>query len=57
MEPKHIFFNVLKLDDEHKFLLKFEENDIAQQVHFSRNKKHFITNLKAYVRMEKNMTK
>ena len=34
-----------------------KKSDIGRQVHFSRNKKYSITNLKTYVRIKKDVTK
>ena len=52
MEPRYIFFNELKIDVNHRFLLKFEESESVKQICFSRRKKHFIANLKVYVKIE-----
>ena len=52
MEPKYIFFNELKIDSNHRFLLNFAESESVKQICFSRRKNYFITNLKVYVKVE-----
>ena len=52
MEPKLIFSNELELDIEHRFSLNFGKNENFEEIHFSRKKKYFITNVKAFVIMK-----
>ena len=57
MEPKYIFFDELGLNIRRRFSQNFRENESIEQIYFSSKKQYFITNLKAFVRMEPDIEK
>ena len=56
-ETKIYIFDELGLDIRHRFSQNFRENESIEQMHFSSKKQYFITNLKAFVRMEPDIEK
>lgn len=56
-ETKIYIFDELGLDIRHRFSQNFRENESIEQIHFSSKKQYFITNLKAFVRMEPDIEK
>ena len=55
--PKIYVFDELVLDIGHRFSVNFRENESIEQIHFSSKKQYFITNLKAFLRMEPDIEK
>ena len=52
-----MFFNELELNNKHIFSRNFRNNDSIEQIHFSMEKKYFITNLKVPVTKETEIEK